>query len=171
MKILPGNSRFYLAVRPVVPDHHRQSKIVMSDAETKTEAARLDVWLWCVRAFRTRSLAAQACRKGAVSIAGRQGKPASQVRVGDEVSVKRRFVTQQLRVVGLLARRVGAKAVPEFCEDVTPEAEIAAARERARSVADAPQRVDGQGRPTKKDRRDLDDAEDRLDDWIREAGL
>tara|TARA_R110002096_G_scaffold114770_10_gene248845 strand:+ start:16582 stop:17040 length:459 start_codon:yes stop_codon:yes gene_type:complete len=150
----------------------------MSDSHQESDSVRLDIWLWSVRVFKTRNLAAQACRKGNVRILDHQVKPSRLVRVGDEISVKRRFLTIQLKVAGLLSRRVGAKLVPDFCEDLTPEEEIQAARERASMVAEAPKRGDGKGRPTKKDRRDMDEveeAEDRakreelFEKWMRET--
>ncbi len=152
----------------------------MSASAEESESVRLDIWLWSVRIFKTRNLAAQACRKGQVIILGRPVKASRAVRVGDAITVKRRFITLQLAVLGLLSRRVSAKLVPDFCEDQTPEAEIQAARERASAVAEAPRRGDGQGRPTKKDRRDIDQAdeiEDRarreelFEKWMRETEL
>ena len=153
----------------------------MSDPNSELEnGVRADIWLWSVRVFKTRSLAAQACRKGHVTIRDREIKASRLVRIGDELAVKRRFITLRLRVVDLLTRRVGAKLVPDYCEDLTPEEEIEQARERARSVAEAPKREDGQGRPTKKDRREMDEleaADDRamreelFEKWMRETEL
>ena len=154
----------------------------MSNSTSESDAVRLDVWLWCVRIFKTRSLAAQACRKGRVTIRDHAAKASRLVRIGDEVLVKRRFLTLHLRVVGLLTRRIGAKVVPDFCEDLTSEEEVEAARERTRAIAKAPQRDDGRGRPTKKDRREMEEmeleaAEDRrkreelFEKWMREAEL
>mgnify|MGYP005707913849 CR=1 FL=1 len=144
------------------------------------ESVRLDIWLWAVRIFKTRSLAAQACRKGNVSIRDNVVKASRQVREGDVIAIQKRFFTQTVKVVGLLERRVGAKLVPDSCEDLTPEEEYQSARERARAIMKAPQREAGAGRPTKKDRRELDEieaAEDRttrealFEKWIRSSGL
>lgn len=152
----------------------------MSEPDPENDSVRLDIWLWSVRVFKTRNLAAQACRKGNVRVLDHAAKPSRLVRVGDEVSVKRRFLTIKLRVVGLLSRRVGAKLVPDYCEDLTPAAEIEEARKRASMVAEAPKRVEGEGRPTKKDRREMDEvaeAEDRakreelFEKWMRETEL
>ena len=148
--------------------------------ESDLEAVRLDIWLWSVRIFKTRALSAQACRKRNVTIRDTVVKASRQVRVGDEIAIKKRFFTQSVRVVALLERRVGAKLVLSFCEDLTAEEEYEQARERARMVMKAPQRETGAGRPTKKDRRELDEieaAEDRetredlFEKWIRNSGL
>ncbi|MFT5466999.1 MAG: ribosome-associated heat shock protein Hsp15 [Verrucomicrobiales bacterium] len=135
----------------------------MSEETSNSDSVRLDAWLYAVRVFKTRVFAAQACRKGQVKIRGVVGKPARQVRNGDEIEVERVWVTLKLRVVALLSRRVAAKAVSEFCEDITPEEEIAKAREWARvnregAAAPTP-RGEGSGRPTKKERRELDELE------------
>lgn len=161
-----------------------------SQPENSSDSVRLDAWLWSVRIFKTRTLASAACRKGQVKIRGVAGKPARQVRLDDEISVERAWITLRLRVTGLLSRRVGAKLVADFCEDITSEAEIEAARERARlnKGGAAGSRQAGAGRPTKKDRRELEgletppegeDFEDGDDDlrqelferWTRRSGL
>jgi len=120
---------------------------------------RLDLWLWSVRIFKTRSLAAAACRKGAVTIREAEAKPSRLVRVGDEVEVQKLNIKLLLRVEKLLTQRVGAKVVEEYCTDLTPEEEIEAARARARAKYDGPHRQAGAGRPTKKDRRAVDEME------------
>jgi len=113
--------------------------------------SRIDKWLWTIRLFKTRSLAAAACRSGGVSIDGQRVKPARELRVGEIISVPVGGVQRTVKVIGFPPSRVGAKAVPQFMEDLTPEAEFQKAREAAR----APQAVwpKGMGRPTKKDRR------------------
>lgn len=138
-------------------------------SEPEADSVRLDTWLWSVRIFKTRPLAAQACRKGQVTIRGVTGKPARQIRIGDEIEVERTWVTLNLRVVGLLSRRVGAKVVPEFCEDITPAEEIEKAKQIARLNREGliVQREEGEGRPTKKERRELDALEE-ADDLLKE---
>lgn len=148
---------------------------------------RLDLWLWSVRIYKTRSLASQACRKGAVTVRGAECKPSRLVREGDEIQVQKRHIKVTLKVLQLLTKRVGAKLVSEYYEDLTPEEEIAAARLKARAQWEGPQRESGTGRPTKKDRRELDqmdggefpedlpEEEDRREElfekWFREADL
>jgi ribosome-associated heat shock protein Hsp15 len=115
---------------------------------------RLDKWLWAVRVFKTRALATAACRAGTVVIGETEAKPARTARVGEIISVQQGIVTRSLRVVGLPPGRVGAKRVPEFCEELTPPAEWAKARElRVQQIL---AREPGAGRPTKRDRRLID---------------
>lgn len=117
-------------------------------------AVRMDKWLWAVRVFKTRSLAAQACLKGRVNISGQPVKPSRNVRIDDVVVVEKDEISRTLKVLRLLDRRVGAQAVSEFVEDQTPAAEL----EKARSIKSPPAvfRPKGAGRPTKKDRRAID---------------
>jgi ribosome-associated heat shock protein Hsp15 len=117
-------------------------------------AARLDKWLWAVRVFRTRSLAGDACRAGSVTVNELPAKPARAVRAGELVQVQLGLVRRSLRVVGVPRSRVGAALVPDYCTDLTPPAEYARARENA--VQHVLAREKGSGRPTKRDRRLLD---------------
>jgi ribosome-associated heat shock protein Hsp15 len=114
---------------------------------------RLDKWLWAVRAFKTRSQAAEACRLGRVQIAGQPVKPARDVRVGEVITVKQSEITRSLRVLHWLEHRVGAALVKNYLEDLTPPAEYQKRREPDfRPFAFRPK---GAGRPTKKERRSL----------------
>jgi ribosome-associated heat shock protein Hsp15 len=131
--------------------------LALSD-QTATAAvgtARLDKWLWTVRLFRTRSLASDACRAGSVTINDQPAKPAREVRTGETVRVQQGLVERTLRVLGMPRSRVGAKIVPEFCTDMTPPEEFSKAREQR--VQHLLAREKGSGRPTKRDRRRLDD--------------
>lgn len=112
---------------------------------------RIDKWLWAVRLFKTRSLAAEACRNGHVIIGGQRVKPARDVRVGDLIHAKTGGVPRVVKVLGFPVSRVGAKLVPEFMEDLTPASEY----EKAREAAAPPQFSwnKGFGRPTKRSRR------------------
>lgn len=113
--------------------------------------ARLDKWLWAVRAFKTRALATDACRAGSVTINELPAKPARDVHAGELVSVRLGLVTRTLRVIGVPRARVGAKLVAEFCTDLTPAAEYEKARiDRLQHVL---AREKGSGRPTKRERR------------------
>ena len=117
-------------------------------------SVRIDKWLWAVRIFKTRSLAIAACDAGHVKINGLRIKPARALRVGEEVSVQAGEVQRTLKVVGLLERRVGTAAVKAFVEDLTPPAEYEKAKEpRLEPLFHRPK---GAGRPTKRDRRLLE---------------
>lgn len=126
-------------------------------SEEKEDSVRLDVWLWSTRLYKTRSIAADACKNNRIQVNGQKGKPARQVRVGDRVSVDRGMLIQEVEVVGLLTRRVGAKLVPDFLTDhTTEEAYDQAAAIRQVNRMGGPEREAGSGRPTKKERRELD---------------
>lgn len=114
----------------------------------------MDKWLWAVRLFRTRSLAGDACRAGSVTINELAVKPARSVRPGETIIVAQGIVRRTLRVIGVPAARVGAKLVANFYEDLTPPEEFAKAREQRLQHVVA--REKGSGRPTKRDRRLLD---------------
>jgi ribosome-associated heat shock protein Hsp15 len=117
---------------------------------------RIDKWLWAVRLYKTRALATQACRGGHVTIAGDSVKPSRSVRVGDVIAARTGELLKTVKVLGLIGNRVGPKLVDQYIEDLTPAAEylrVEQAREVARSV---PHRPKGSGRPTKKERRQLE---------------
>jgi ribosome-associated heat shock protein Hsp15 len=117
---------------------------------------RIDKWLWAVRLYKTRALATQACRGGHVTIAGDSVKPSRTVRVGDVIAARTGELLKTVKVLGLIGNRVGPKLVDQYIEDLTPAAEylrVEQAREVARSV---PHRPKGSGRPTKKERRQLE---------------
>jgi len=115
------------------------------------EGRRLDKWLWSVRRYKTRSLAAAACRGGHVTVGGTHVKPAREVRVGDTIVTQHENLTRTTRVVGFAPHRVGAAAVKQLAEDLTPASEYAKRSDpQLRSLAIRPK---GSGRPTKKDRR------------------
>jgi ribosome-associated heat shock protein Hsp15 len=116
--------------------------------------ARLDKWLWAVRVFKSRALATDACRAGSVRIRDEPVKPAREVHPGEIVTVRQGLVTRTLRVIAAPPSRVGAKLVAEFCTDLTPPEEFEKAR--AHRVQQFLAREKGSGRPTKRDRRQLD---------------
>ncbi len=117
--------------------------------------ARLDRWLWAARIFKTRSIAAAACKKGQVSIGGSQMKPSRMVKVGDVVDVRKPPITYSFRILQAIEHRVGAKLIPEILENVTtPEQYELLEMNRISGFVG---RARGTGRPTKKDRRALDD--------------
>ena len=118
-------------------------------------SVRIDKWLWAVRVFKTRSDAAEACRTNKVLINDAYTKPSREVKVGDTVSVKKMPVTYSFRVVELVSARQPAKNVPLYAENITPQAELdklSAPRETFFI-----QRDRGAGRPTKRERREIDD--------------
>jgi len=118
------------------------------------ESVRIDKWLWAVRLYKTRSLAADACGAGHVKIGGNSVKPSREVRVGEEITALAGRVCHTVKVLALLDQRVGAKLVGQFLEDLTPPAEYAQAREEAlQPLIHFPI---GFGRPTKKQRRQLE---------------
>ena len=114
---------------------------------------RLDKWLWCVRVFKTRPLATEACRAGKVLIGELEAKPGRDIHVGELVTVRIGALTRTLKVVGLPRSRVAAKQLPEFLQDLTPPAEYERAKQAGIEHLLARQR--GEGRPTKKDRREM----------------
>jgi ribosome-associated heat shock protein Hsp15 len=115
---------------------------------------RIDKWLWAVRAFKTRSQAIAACDAGHVKIGGHRVKPSRSVRPGETVTVQVGEITRTLQVIGLLERRVGAPVVPQYMQDLTPPEEYAKPREP--KVEPLFHRPKGTGRPTKRDRRLLE---------------
>lgn len=117
-------------------------------------AARLDKWLWAVRLFKSRSLASDACRAGSVAVNDMPAKPAREIRPGEMVKVRQGLVQRTLRVRDVPRSRVGAKLVSQFCDDLTPAEEFAKARENP--LKQFLEREKGSGRPTKRDRRLLD---------------
>lgn len=115
---------------------------------------RTDKWLWTVRVFKTRSLATEACRKGRVELNGQLAKASSNLKPGDTLIVLRDQLRIELRVIDIPANRVGAKLLPAYLEDLTPPELVEEYREkRSRSFE---RRARGEGRPTKKERRDID---------------
>lgn len=115
---------------------------------------RIDKWLWSVRVFKTRPEATAACRAGKVWVGELEAKPGRAAHVGETISVKVGLIHRTVKVLGLPRSRVSAKQLPEFVEDLTPPAEYAKARQAQLEHMLARER--GRGRPTKKDRRDMD---------------
>lgn len=118
------------------------------------EEARIDKWLWAARIFKTRTLAADACKNGRVTIEGVNVKPSRMVKVAETVSVRKPPITYSFRILKTIEQRVGAKLLPEIYENVTaPEQYELLEMTRISGFVD---RARGTGRPTKKDRRSLD---------------
>lgn len=119
------------------------------------DEARLDKWLWATRIFKTRTIAAAACKKGQVSMKGAQLKPSRIIRVDDIIDVRKPPITYSFRVLQAIEKRVGAKLVPEVMENVTTPEQYELL-EMAK-ISGFIGRAKGLGRPTKKDRRSLDE--------------
>ena len=113
--------------------------------------ARIDKWLWAARIFKTRSMAAAACKKGQISMKGAQLKPSRTVKPGDVIEVRKPPVTYSFKVKQTIEKRVGAKLIPEILENVTPpeQYELLEMSRLSGFIG----RARGTGRPTKKDRR------------------
>jgi ribosome-associated heat shock protein Hsp15 len=126
---------------------------------------RIDKWLWAVRLYKTRSLAAEACKKGKVSCNGQTVKPSHVVKVGEVYHVRRAPITFSYKVLALAHNRMAAKLVPDFMLDVTTPDQLQLLE--LNRLAHAAGRARGTGRPTKKERRDLDMFIDPLD-WMDE---
>ena len=124
-------------------------------------ATRIDKYLWAIRVFKTRSDATDACKGGKVKVGGVNAKPSKEVKPGDLIQVKKGMVTFTYKVLQPLERRVGAKLVPEYAENLTPAAEIEKLRAPVETFFITRDR--GAGRPTKKDRRDIEEAWDAID--------
>lgn len=118
------------------------------------EYVRLDRWLWAVRVYKTRSDAGAACRGSAVRLNGSLVKPSAKVRIGDTLVVRTKMLTRTLVVKALLEQRIGAALVPDYADDQTPDSEHEKAREQRANARVF--RHEGGGRPTKKDRRDIE---------------
>lgn len=117
-------------------------------------ALRIDKWLWCVRLFKTRTLASDACRAGKVKIDGDSIKPSRDVQKGMVISVQMGPVKRTMKVVDFPHSRVGAKLVPLYMEDLTPPEELNKPEVFANKQFVFRDR--GAGRPTKKERRDIE---------------
>lgn len=118
------------------------------------DEARIDKWLWAARIFKTRSIAADACKNGRVTINNVNVKPSHMVKAGETVSVKKPPITYSFRILKTIEQRVGAKLIPEIYENVTdPKQYELLEMSRISGFVD---RARGTGRPTKKERRALD---------------
>lgn len=119
------------------------------------EEIRLDKYLWAVRIYKTRSDAADAIRQNRVLVNDTYAKPSREVRIGDLISVKRMPVTYLYKVTGYVSSRQPAKNVPDYCLNITPQAELDKLNVPRETIFISRDR--GTGRPTKKERRDLDE--------------
>lgn len=114
---------------------------------------RIDKWLWAMRVFKTRSIATDACKKGRVMMGGATVKPSRLVKVGDVVDVRKPPITYTFRVKALAPNRLGAKLVPDYLENITPQSQYELL-EMTR-ISGFVDRRKGLGRPTKRDSREM----------------
>ena len=130
-------------------NHHEpiQQQIIMNEV-------RIDKWMWATRIFKTRTIAADACKKGRIMINGVTVKPSRMIKVGEIIQVRKPPITFSFKVLDLSEHRMGAKLVPNYLENVTtPDQYEILEMNRISGFVD---RARGLGRPTKKDRRDLE---------------
>ena len=116
--------------------------------------ARLDKWLWAARIFKTRTIAADACKNGRVAVNDTSVKPSRMIKAGDVVSVRKPPVTYSFRVLKIIEQRIGAKLLPEVYENITPQDQYDLLE--MNRIGGFVGRARGTGRPTKKDRRQMD---------------
>jgi ribosome-associated heat shock protein Hsp15 len=115
---------------------------------------RIDKYLWCTRYYKTRSIATEACKKGHVKINGSNIKPSKEVFSGEKISIRKNQVNYEILVLDVPSNRVGAKFVDLYRKDITPAS--AFENQELLKFSKDYYRKKGTGRPTKKDRRDID---------------
>lgn len=125
----------------------------ISDKNNKVESIRIDKWLWAVRLFKTRNIAAEACKGGKVKIYDKAVKPSREVKVGDLISIQQTPIIKEIKVLQIIKNRVSAKLALESVEDVTPKAEYD--KLKMMNELNYERRDRGIGRPTKKERRSI----------------
>ncbi|ULB35328.1 MULTISPECIES: RNA-binding S4 domain-containing protein [Proteiniphilum] len=118
------------------------------------DEVRIDKWLWAVRIFKTRTIATDACKKGRVMIDNITVKPSRTIRAGEVVQVRKSPITFSFKVLATADKRMGAKMVPQFMENVTSPEEYEILE--MNKISGFVDRQRGTGRPTKKERRDLE---------------
>ncbi|MDR2087029.1 MAG: RNA-binding S4 domain-containing protein [Dysgonamonadaceae bacterium] len=115
---------------------------------------RIDKWMWATRIFKTRTIAVEACKKNRVTVNDVPAKPSRTIKAGDIIRIRKPPVTYSFKVIDLTANRVGAKLVPQYLENVTPPEQYEILE--LQKISGFVDRARGTGRPTKKDRRNLD---------------
>ncbi|MDB4709468.1 RNA-binding S4 domain-containing protein [Flavobacteriaceae bacterium] len=116
---------------------------------------RIDKYLWCIRSYKTRNIASQSCKKGHVKIEDSNCKPSKEIYGGEIISIRKNQMNLKIEVLAIPESRIGAKLVHQFCKDITPKNEIE--KLDLLKYSKDYYRTKGTGRPTKKDRRDIDD--------------
>lgn len=120
------------------------------------DKVRIDKWLWAVRIYKTRTLATDACKEGKIKAGAATAKPSHLVSVGDRLSVKKNGFNLEFKVLNLIEKRVGAPIAVTCYEDLTPEEEINKYKDWFIGKSTGEFREKGAGRPTKRERRDID---------------
>lgn len=115
--------------------------------------SRIDKYVWAVRLTKTRSLATKMCKEGKIKLDDKEVKPSVEVKIGQVISVKKHNAIFSYEIIDLLDKRVGAKLVPDYLLDITPEEELE--KFKTYQMAQAEYRRNGMGRPTTKERRAL----------------
>ena len=132
------------------------------------DSTRLDKYLWSIRVFKTRSDATDACRGGKVLVGGQDVKPSREVKAGDIIQVRKGPVQYKYKVLQPIDRRQGAALVPKYAENLTPESELSKLNAPHESFFVTRDR--GAGRPTKKERRQMDTLYSALEDEFASSG-
>ena len=115
---------------------------------------RIDKWMWATRLFKTRTIAVEACKKNRVSIGGINVKPSRMIKVGDVLQIRKPPMTFSFKVLDITESRMGAKLVPHYLENITPPEQYELME--MNKISGFVDRARGLGRPTKKERRDLE---------------
>ena len=118
------------------------------------DEVRIDKWMWATRIFKTRTIAAEACKKNRISIGSVQVKPSRMIKVGDVILIRKAPITFSFKVLALTENRMGAKLTPQYLENVTPPEQYELLE--MNKISGFVDRAHGLGRPTKKERRDLE---------------
>ena len=138
-----------------------------SPSEGDLGGIRIDKWLWAVRIFKTRTAASEACKKGRVMMGNVSVKPSRDIRVGEVIQVRKPPITFSFKVLALAEKRMGAKLVPDYMENITSSEQYELLE--LGKIGGFVDRQRGAGRPTKKERRDLEYFTDGFDfdefDW------
>jgi ribosome-associated heat shock protein Hsp15 len=119
---------------------------------------RIDKWMWATRIFKTRTIAVEACKKNRVMVNSASAKPSRMIKIGDVIQVRKPPVVYSFKVLDLTVNRIGAKLVPGYLENITPPEQYELLE--LSKIGGFIDRARGTGRPTKKERRDLDDFSD-----------
>lgn len=135
------------------------------------EKMRIDKWVWSVRIYKSRTIAADACKSGKIKLNGANAKPAALVTIGDKLEIKKNGFVLQFLVKSLLKSRVGAALAVDCYENITPAEEMNKYKDWFVGKSSPEMRERGAGRPTKKERREIDDFKDEdgaFDWWVDE---
>jgi ribosome-associated heat shock protein Hsp15 len=116
---------------------------------------RIDKWMWATRIFKTRTVALEACKKNRILVNDVPAKPSRMIKIGDIVQVRKPPITYSFKVLDITSNRIGAKLVPQFLENITSPDQYEILE--LQKISGFVNRARGTGRPTKKDRRELDD--------------